>query len=311
MDRIRNATVPATPAGLALPGHRGWLFAAALLATFAAALLIAELARSLAGERWAIPQALHGALLGGTVAAGATALGAAPALLLARASERAEDIVLGFAAGVMLAASVFSLLVPAMEAGETLLGGRVAAALLAAAALAAGTLLMVAIDRTLPHEHRHAGRHGVPARLARVWLLVVAILIHNFPEGMAIGAAFAGGDRSTGVPVAAAIAIQNAPEGLVVALALRAIGYRPLPAVGIAAATGLVEPLGAVAASAVLSLAPVLHPFGLAAAAGAMLFVVSHEIIPETHRNGHALPATLGLLGGFVLMMVLDNAFTA
>jgi ZIP family zinc transporter len=109
--------------------------------------------------------------------------------------------------------------------------------------------------------------------------------------------------------VATAIAIQDIPEGLVVALALRAIDYPPGKAVLIAAATGLAEPVGAVLASAVTGFTPVLYPFGLALAAGAMLFVVSHEIIPETHRGGHQMPATLGVMGGFAVMMVLDNAF--
>ncbi len=138
---------------------------------------------------------------------------------------------------------------------------------------------------------------------------MLAILIHNFPEGMAIGAAFSGSDPSAGVPIATAIAIQDIPEGLVVALALRSIGHRPASAVLIAAATGLAEPIGSVAASAVLATLPSFFPFGLALAAGAMLFVVSHELIPETHRNGHQMPATLGVMGGFAVMMVLDNAF--
>jgi ZIP family zinc transporter len=249
------------------------------------------------------------ALLGGTAALLATALGALPALALRNVTRRAEDLMLGFAAGVMLAASAFSLILPSIDAGEDLFGARMPAALLAAAAIGAGVLVMVGIERTLPHEHRHLGRHGAQAQWARVWLLVLAILIHNFPEGMAIGVSFSGSDRAAGIPVATAIAIQDIPEGLVVALALRAIDYPPGKAVLIAAATGLAEPVGAVLASAVTGFTPVLYPFGRALAAGAMLFVVSHEIIPETHRGGHQMPATLGVMGGFAVMMVLDNAF--
>jgi ZIP family zinc transporter len=178
------------------------------------------------------------------------ALGALPALALRNVSARMEDLMLGFAAGVMLAASAFSLIVPSIDAGETLFGGRMPAALLAAAAIGAGVLVMVGIDRTLPHEHRHLGQHGIKTRWARVWLLVLAIMIHNVPEGMAIGVAFSGDDPSAGIPIATAIAIQDLPEGLVVALALRSIGYQPASAVLIAAATSLAEPLGAVAASA-------------------------------------------------------------
>jgi len=257
----------------------------------------------------ALGEPMRGALLGGSAAALATALGALPALALRNVSERAESLLLGFAAGVMLAASAFSLIVPSIDVGEAMFGGRLPAALLAGAAIGAGVLVMVGIDRTLPHEHRHLGQHGLKTQWARVWLLVLAMMIHNVPEGMAIGAAFSGGDPAAGIPVATAIAIQDIPEGLVVARALRSIGYGPAAAVLIAAATGLAEPLGAISATAVATLSPALYPFGLALAAGAMLFVVSHEIIPETHRKGHQLPATLGVMSGFVVMMVLDNAF--
>lgn len=281
-----------------------------VLGAFALALALgALLAGPPGGAGWSPGVATRSALLGGLAASLATALGALPALALRGVSARAEAAMLGFAAGVMLAASAFSLIVPAIDAGEALFGGRLAASVLAAAAIGAGVAVMIGLDRTLPHEHRHLGRHGAHANWSRVWLLVLAMVIHNVPEGMAIGVAFAGEDAAAGIPIATAIAIQDLPEGLVVALALRTIGYAPPAAVGIAAATGLAEPLGAVAASAVMAASPALYPFGLALAAGAMIFVVSHEIIPETHRKGRQLPATLGVMGGFALMMVLDNAF--
>lgn len=281
----------------------------ALLIAAPAGMLLADLVGLLAGTRWSLSASMRGALLGGFAAFAATALGALPALALRNVSERLEGLMLGFAAGVMLAASAFSLIVPSIDAGAMLFGGKTPAALLAAAALAVGAVVMVGIDRTLPHEHRHLGPHGLKAQWARVWLLVLAIIIHNFPEGMAIGVAFSGSEPADGIPIATAIAIQDMPEGLVVALALRAIAYSPASAVLIAAATGLAEPIGAAAASAVTAFSPALYPFGLALAAGAMLFVVSHEIIPETHRKGHQLPATMGVMGGFAVMMVLDNAF--
>jgi ZIP family zinc transporter len=278
------------------------------LGGLALAALGATVLRELLGSA-GLSEGMRGALLGGLAAFAATAIGALPALLLRGVSDRLESLMLGFAAGVMLAASAFSLIVPSIDAGAQIFGGRMPAALLAAAAIGAGALVMVGIDGTLPHEHRHLGQHGMRTQWARVWLLVLAIMIHNFPEGMAIGVAFSGDEPAAGIPIATAIAIQDLPEGLVVALALRTIGYTPPAAVLIAAATGLAEPLGAVAASAVTGLSPALYPFGLALAAGAMLFVVSHEIIPETHRKGHQLPATLGVMGGFAVMMVLDNAF--
>lgn len=262
------------------------------------------------GSFTSLSEPMRAALTASGYAALATALGALPVLLVRQVSQCAQDLMLGFAAGVMLAASAFSLIVPSIETGTAILGGKSSAALLAALGIATGALLMLGIDRVLPHEHPHAGRAGPASRINRVWLLVIAILIHNFPEGMAIGAAFSGVDAAAGVPVATAIAIQDIPEGLVVALALCTIGFPAWKAALVAAATGLAEPLGAAAASAVLGTVPTLHPFGLALAAGAMLFVVSHEIIPETHRNGHQLAATLGVIGGFAVMMVLDNALT-
>lgn len=301
--------IETAPAGGAALGGASSLSARPWLAAAAAGLALALLVRAFSGADWTLTEATRGAVLAGGVAALATALGALPALLVPRVAPRTEDVLLGFGAGVMLAAAAFSLIVPSIAAAQPLLGGRLPASLFAALALACGVLFMIAVDRALPHEHLHLGRQGASSRLGRAWLLAFAMLIHNFPEGVAIGVAFSGEDPTAGLPVAAAIAIQDAPEGLVVALALRAAGCRAAVAVSVAAATGLAEPLGAVAASTVLGAAPLLHPFGLAAAAGAMLFVVSHEIIPEAHRNGHPLPATLGVTVGFAAMTVLDNAF--
>jgi ZIP family zinc transporter len=285
----------------------GLAFGGLLLAALGGVLILQP--DALGAARWGVSESMRGAMLGSAASAAATAMGALPALALRGISQRFESLMLGFAAGVMLAASAFSLIVPSIDAGAALFGGRVPAALLAAAALGVGAVLMIGIDRTLPHEHPHLGQHGMRTHWARVWLLVLAMLIHNFPEGMAIGVAFSGSEPSAGIPMATAISIQNLPEGLVVALALCTIGYSRIRAVAIAAATGLAEPIGAIAANAVVGVSPLLYPFGLALAAGAMLFVVSHEIIPETHRRGHQLPATLGLMGGFAVMMVLDNAF--
>lgn len=286
------------------------VFEAALMAgvLVAGGFLVNDLVSTQPGAHWTVSEPVRAALAGSGYAALATALGALPVLFLRRVSQRTEDLMLGFAAGVMLAASAFSLIVPSLETGTALLGAKSNAALLAALGIATGALLMIGIDRILPHEHPHLGRAGPASHASRVWLMVMAILIHNFPEGMAIGAAFSGADVAAGIPVATAIAIQDIPEGLVVALALRTIGVPACKAVLVAAASGLAEPLGAAVASSVLASVPALHPFGLALAAGAMIFVVSHEIIPQTHRNGHQMSATVGVMGGFAVMMVLDNA---
>jgi ZIP family zinc transporter len=142
-----------------------------------------------------------------------------------------------------------------------------------------------------------------------VWLFVFAIVLHNLPEGMAIGVSFAQEDLSVGMPLTTAIAIQDIPEGLAVAFALRAAGLTPVRAAIIAAASGVMEPLGAILGIGLSSGFAIAYPIGLGLAAGAMIFVVSHEVIPETHRNGYETPATLGLMAGFAVMMFLDTAF--
>ena len=142
----------------------------------------------------------------------------------------------------------------------------------------------------------------------RIWLFVFAIALHNLPEGMAIGVSFSQGDLRVGLPLTTAIALQDIPEGLAVALALRGAGFAPGVAVLVAAASGILEPLGALLGVGLSSGLALAYPIGLGLAAGAMLFVVSHEVIPETHRNGHQTAATLGLMVGFALMMVLDTS---
>lgn len=255
--------------------------------------------------------AVQGALLGGAAAALATALGTLPVLLAQRPSERMQDTLFGFGAGVMLAASAFSLVIPGLEAARqagTFGGGPWAAGGIVGMAVLLGGAALLLLDRALPHEHFIKGREGAAAqKLRRTWLFVFAIMLHNVPEGLAIGAGYAGSDGVPAHALAMGIAIQDVPEGFVVAAALLAAGYTRGFAVMLGAVSGLVEPLGAVIGASVLSNAALL-PWGLGFAAGAMLFVVSHEIIPESHRKGHEVFATAGLMVGFVLMMVLDTA---
>lgn len=250
----------------------------------------------------------HYALLGGSAGFLATALGAAPALFLRGIRQSTEDVMLGFAAGMMLAAACFSLILPGLDAGETISGSRAAGAALVVTGMAFGVALMLGIDRFTPHEHPQTGPCGPGhERCDRAWLFVLAIAIHNLPEGMAVGVSFAQGDMSVGLPLATAIALQDLPEGLAVALTLRAVGMSSRLAVGVAAASGLLEPVGAMLGVSLAGGWMFAYPIGLGLAAGAMLFVVSHEVIPETHRNGHQTLATLGLMAGFCLMMVLDT----
>ena len=269
------------------------------------ALLAQSLAQVLSDEARAI---VWLALMGGTVGFAATALGALPALVLRHIPQRIEDTMLGMAAGMMLAASAFSLILPGIEAGTPIAGSKTGGAGIVVLGMALGVLLMLGLDEFTPHQHENAGAFGAGhERYGRVWLFVFAIALHNLPEGMAIGVGFSQGDLKVGMPLMMAIALQDLPEGLAVAIALRSAGFAPWKAVLLAAATGLLEPLGALLGVGVSSGFAVAYPVGLGLAAGAMIFVVSHEVIPETHRNGHQTPATVGLLAGFALMMVLDT----
>lgn len=278
----------------------------ALAAAVILVLLSASLVQVLTGQAEA-PVRL--ALAGGFAAFGATALGALPGAVLRGIDQRLEDSMLGLAAGMMLAASAFSLILPGLESAEALTGGRGLAGAVVVTGMALGVLLMLGLDQFTPHEHVHGGLCGAgSARVGRLWLFVFAIALHNLPEGMAIGVSFARGDLSVGVPLTTAIALQDIPEGLAVAMALRAIGLPPWRAVLVAAGSGLMEPIGALIGVGLSSGLALAYPIGLGLAAGAMIFVVSHEVIPETHRNGHQTPATLGLMAGFALMMVLDTA---
>jgi len=238
---------------------------------------------------------------GASLAAGlATGVGSLPVFLLVRPSDKVMDAMLGFAAGVMLAATAFSLIVPAIDEGGiwVTVGG-----------LALGVAFLELMDRSIPHMHFISGPEGPPSNLRRIWLLVLAITIHNLPEGLSVGVSFGTEDIGAGTVLALAIGLQNMPEGLAVALPLVREGYTRGRAVWYATLTGLVEPVaGLFGVSLVIIFAPLL-PLGLAFAAGAMLYVVVDEVIPESHRKGHEKEASLGTVVGFGLMMLLDNLF--
>jgi zinc transporter, ZIP family len=235
----------------------------------------------------------------------ATGVGGLALLAFPRPSERTLDTLLGFTAGVMLAATAFSLLVPALERGG--LGEVIAGFALGCAAIAA-------LDAYLPHAHaRFRERGRQPAERERAGrqarLLLAALTIHNVPEGLAVGVAFAAGGTDLGIPIALAIGIQNVPEGFAAAAPLLRAGTTLGSAVVIAALTGIVEPPAALAAYASLDVAGELIAGALAFAAGAMLYVVVDELVPESHGRGHEREASLALAVGFALMMALDNAF--
>jgi len=249
-------------------------------------------------------------ILASLLAGLATGVGALPILLKADFSRRTLDLMLGFAAGIMLAASAFSLLVPAFAEQAVVDAGWIGVFSIVGAGFLLGGLFVHITDKFLPHEHFQKGPEGPSSNLARVWLLVIAITIHNFPEGLAVGVSFGGGDIAAGMSVAVAIGLQNMPEGLAVAAPMVREGYSRKYAVGLALLTGLVEPLGGIIGVSVVTFAVGLLPYGLAFAAGAMVFVVGDEMVPESHAGGNERIATWGLIIGFFIMMSLDNVFT-
>jgi len=239
-----------------------------------------------------------------------TGLGALPVLFCNTIPRRLNDALLGFAAGVMLAASFFSLIIPGVDIANDQYRYAAIAAGIAVVGVGLGAAFVAGLNRWIPHEHFHAGHQGPVAKgLAKIWLFILAITIHNIPEGLAVGVGFGSGDIAKGVTLATGIGLQNAPEGLAVAIALLSYNYSRLYAVTVAALTGLVEPVAGLAGAYAVSVSQLLLPYALTFAAGAMIYVISHEIIPETHSNGHENEATLGLTVGLVVMMFLDVAF--
>ncbi|HIE23664.1 MAG TPA: ZIP family metal transporter, partial [Candidatus Korarchaeota archaeon] len=162
-------------------------------------------------------------------------------------------------------------------------------------------------DRLIPHEHVFKGYEGPPSRLSKISLMILAITIHNFPEGMAVGVSFGGGNVGTGIVVSIAIALQNIPEGMAVAFPMLREGFKKRKAAWFAALSGLVEPLGGLLGILLVSTVKPILPIAMAFAAGAMIFVVSDEMIPESHSRGYERIATFGAVVGFAIMMFLDN----
>lgn len=246
--------------------------------------------------------------LAGSFAAGAmTAVGSIPVLLNWSMSQRAHDASLGLAAGVMLAASFFSLIIPGLELAEQMTRSITLSALIVIAGLIIGVGAIALLNERIPHAHFVQGLQGpMSPSLRKVWLFVFAITIHNFPEGLAVGVSFGGGDVGNGTSIAIGIGLQNVPEGLAVAVALLREGYSRKTSFLIAALSGMIEPVGGLLGVLTVTISQQLLPWGLAFAAGAMIYVIVHEIIPETHSRAFGNEATAGLTVGLVLMMFLD-----
>jgi len=234
---------------------------------------------------------------------GATVIGAVIGFLFKKISHTFSDIVLSFAAGVMLSAAVLGLILPSLEYGGKF------ALLITVAGIFAGALCLNLIDKLVPHLHKLMGSDTEAhsnTNLSRVLLFVTAIAIHNLPEGIAAGVGFGAGDTSQALLIAGGIALQNIPEGMVIIGPMLAAGVAPRKTFICAALTGVVEVIGTLIGYFAVSIASAILPFALAFAGGTMLYVVSDEMIPETHAHGHERGATYALLVGFCVMLVTD-----
>ncbi len=235
---------------------------------------------------------------------GATLIGSLIGFACKGLSHRFSDILLSFAAGVMLAAAVFGLILPSLE-----YGGKWGLPI-TVVSIFIGALTVNLADKLVPHLHGLMGSEGEEmhrdSKLSKVILFVLAIAIHNLPEGIAAGVGFGSGDTAQALLVAGGIALQNIPEGMVIIAPMLAAGVKPRRTFAIAAMTGLVEVVGTLIGYFAVSLSTVILPFALAFAGGTMLYVVSDEMIPETHAHGHQRGATYALLVGFCLMLALD-----
>ena len=234
---------------------------------------------------------------------GATVIGAVIGFIFKKASHKFSDIVLSFAAGVMLAAAVLGLVIPSVE-----YGGKYGL-VITVAGIFAGAVCLNLIDKLVPHLHRMVGAEIEDhnnAALGKVLLFVTAIAIHNLPEGIAAGVGFGSGDMTGALIIAGGIALQNIPEGMVIIAPMLAAGVKPSRTFIIAMLTGVVEIVGTFIGYFAVSIASAVLPLALSFAGGTMLYVISDEMIPETHAHGSERGATYALLIGFSLMLVVD-----
>jgi ZIP family zinc transporter len=236
---------------------------------------------------------------------GATLLGAILGFAFKKISHRIGDIILSFAAGVMLAAAVLGLVIPSIEHG-----GGAKALPVTVIGIFLGALTVNALDKLVPHLHKLSGidqeKHPKSGKVDKILLFVLAIAIHNFPEGIAAGVGFGTGDVTDGIIIAAGIALQNIPEGMVIIAPMLSAGISRRRTFLIAASTGAVEVLGTLIGYFAVTLSQAILPFALAFAGGTMLYVISDEMIPETHTHGSERGATYALIIGFCLMLAMD-----
>ena len=229
-------------------------------------------------------------------------LGAILGFTFRNVTHKFSDIVLAFAAGVMLASAVLGLIIPSLESGTK------HAIITTVSGIFSGAISLNLIDKLVPHNHKYAEEGAVPETLRsrRVMLFVTAIAMHNLPEGIAAGVGFGSGDMATALFIAGGIALQNVPEGMVIIAPMLSVGMKPMKTLLIAFATGLVEVIGTLIGYFAVTLGEFILPFALAFAGGTMLYVISDEIIPDTHADGVENGATYALLAGFCLMLAFS-----
>lgn len=234
---------------------------------------------------------------------GATLFGSLIGFVFKNISRKFSDVVLSFAAGVMLAAAVLGLILPSLENGSKF------SLLITVTGIFAGALCLNLIDKLVPHLHKFVGTDIEPHNnegLSKVLLFVMAIAIHNLPEGIAAGVGFGSGDTSQALIIAGGIALQNIPEGMVIIGPMLSAGVTPRKTIICAMITGLVEVIGTLIGYFAVSISVAVLPFALAFAGGTMLYVISDEMIPETHSHGNESSATYALLIGFCVMLITD-----
>lgn len=235
---------------------------------------------------------------------GATIVGAIIGFFVKDVDHKTNDMILSFAAGIMLAAAVNGLIMPSFEMVET------AVLWLPVLGIFVGALFLNLMDKFTPHLHKLSGvdieSHEDNRNLSRAMLFVMAVAIHNLPEGLAAGVGFGNEDVSAAITVAVGIALQNIPEGVITVSPLIMSGVKRSRAFILAAVTGLIEVLGTFVGFSLSTVSSQILPFALAFAGGTMLYIISDEMIPETHSHGYERRATYSLLVGFVLMLILD-----
>jgi len=257
--------------------------------------------------QWTTPQLLF---FGMFLVLSSTSIGALPVLFIRDMSDKLKSLFLGLSAGIMLGATFFSLIMPALDLYEKNGQNSLESAVTVGFVMLLGAVLLFMVHQRLPHAHFYKKEDHDSRKWSQQMLVLFAVALHNFPEGVAVGVGMGSGQQDLGLTLSIAIALQDFPEGLIVALGLHTLGIGYKRIFFVTAMTGVIEAFGVPIGFIGVQIAESLLPLAFALCAGAMLFVISHEIIPESHRNNAERYATSGIMGGFVVMMILDKGLS-